>query len=201
MWSSNYKDFIVCDDAGLPQFQGFIHFGRTQGPNGPDVAHKVSLEIGAVLHFQYAAWGQFQMKQCWYRCVELLKCPGGEESINEMYSLTLDDAAAHCIEIPESWVAGLPLPQGLDSLPPSWHLQEILKMFDVQGADFFEGLDIWHVPELRDAFSRQCNRLPNQQGVLRMMRLKRTIKDACKKVLPDFCVAAIRKVRHNRRFS
>ena len=160
VWSNNYKDFIVHDAPELGYNEGILHFGRTQGPNTPDNWHTVPLEQGAVLHFQFAAWRQFQAKQCWYRCAELRQHPDQAEAINERYAITLDDPTAKTTPIPSEWVAGLPVPRHLNELPPAWHLQEIFGMFEQHGAEFFEALDIWHVPELHTEFMRLTGKHP-----------------------------------------
>lgn len=190
-WDRNYKDFIVCDDPGLSLDEVFIHFGRTQGPNTPEIQHTVPLEKGAVIDMRYAFWNLFQCKQCWYRCVELCKNKGEEDVINEIYAGSLEDSSALCVATPREWLDGLTLPQSPDNLYNSRYYKEILALFNEYGPSFFEGLDIWHVPELRKEFYKKTGRFPDQQAVLRKILALRVIKYACN--LPGLFIKFLRK--------
>lgn len=207
VWSSHYTDFAVHDDPSLPGLQGFLHLGRTQGVNTDDNWHKVPLSEGPALHFQFCSWQRFQMKQCWYRCVELVKFPSEFERINSVYSITLDSPEEYCSPVLAKWTEGLPISENLESLPPAWQFSAILDMFEKHGVRFFEPLQIWHVPELRDIFVREVGcepRTPEECTPLAAKiksKLKSALpkpaamKHALKSVLPESILSVIRNIR------
>ena len=89
VWSNNWKDFIVADD-GISGFDyGFIGVGRTNGPN-ENTWMQLNAEHGAVLHYQFSLYNNFQLKQCLYRIQELIHLGQSScGSINQKYSITL----------------------------------------------------------------------------------------------------------------
>ncbi len=46
--------------------------------------------------------------------------------------------------------AGILIPDGLAEIGPAWHLAETLECFDKYGSEYFEPVEIWQVPELRE---------------------------------------------------
>ena len=92
VWSNNWKEFIVADHPSLSYDSDMhMHLGRT--PVSPDESgdsHWLRLppQYGAVMHFQFAAYNNFQLKQSWFRCSELIQNPGTEAAINTKYSIT-----------------------------------------------------------------------------------------------------------------
>jgi hypothetical protein len=83
--------------------------------------------------------------------------------INEKYAITLDDPTARCTSVPSAWLAGIP---GLDDLKNQglgWYEQGVLDYFDRHGAEFFEPLEIWHVPQFRAAFREHIKRDPRSE--------------------------------------
>jgi len=171
VWSDNFKDFAFADDgANRAESSGGREWGvfRTPGPNSEHNWRRLPADKGAVFHFQFVPWQRFQAKQAWYRCVELI---GGQQSpyqINRMYAPTLDDAAAGCAEVPAGWYRGIDVPSGLASLPASWQLESTLQLFTEHGVGFFEPLQIWHVPELRERFIAEVGREPKPDLTLRV---------------------------------
>lgn len=162
VWSNNYKDFIVADD-GILSYGGSglsLHtVGRTPGSNEGTLL-RLNPNYGAVLHYQFSAWNSFQLKQCWYKCLEL--CNEGKEAarqINFNYSITMMDNDVKMMEMPKSWTDGVVEPNVLihdpdwksESFIPSYlyMLEEIYSMFDKHGVDYFEHLEIWHIPQLK----------------------------------------------------
>ena len=161
VWSDNWKDFIFADDPSLSyNSEQHMHLGRT--PVSPDESGdsnwlRIDQNIGTVLHFQFSAYNNFQLKQSWFRCSELIQSPGTEAEINAKYSITLLDDNVGLKEMPEVWYEGIPMPTvGYD---PEWSeesfarkdlLPGILKYFDDYGVEYFKGLDIWHIPQLAE---------------------------------------------------
>jgi hypothetical protein len=162
VWSNNYKDFIFCDDGLSHHSYAFLGVGRTPGSNDEGSLIRLESEnYGGVLHFQFVSWDRFQLKQAWYRCSELINKPGSAQSINEIYKITLDDPYAKLAKLPANWIEDLILPKYLESSAVSlWHQDDIFNFFDKHGAEFFEGLQIWHIDLLRREFFKRLGRYP-----------------------------------------
>jgi glycosyltransferase involved in cell wall biosynthesis len=161
VWSNNYKDFIVCDHPSHGFREQFIHCGRTPGPTNEDNTIRLAPDKGAVLHFQFVPWHRFQVKQAYYRCLELVHGHQSPEEINSVYSITFDTAEEGFKEVPPAWLNGIAIPSDISHLPPAWHLDEILSWFDEYGITYFESLQIWHIPELRAEFLTRVGREPS----------------------------------------
>jgi glycosyltransferase involved in cell wall biosynthesis len=162
-WSNNWKDFIVCDSPELSYSWDGISshtVGRTPGHNNGSWV-TLPLQYGGVLHYQFSVWNTFQLKQCWYKCCELV-ARGKEHanSINSTYSITMMDENVGLREIPEDWIYGIPVPN-IPNYDETWDekyflrndlLPSIYKMFDQYGVEYFKDLHIWHIPQLRNKF-------------------------------------------------
>jgi len=162
VWSNNWKDFIVADSPELTyNSKQHMHLGRTPlGDHESGKSHWISYppNYAAVMHFQFSVYNNFQLKQCWLRCSELIQEPGTEGAINAKYSITLLDQGVGLQEMPKEWYDGVPFPT-VDNFDSEWNedkflrkdlLPGIMKYFDDYGADYFKGLDIWHIPQLKD---------------------------------------------------
>lgn len=159
VWSNNYKDFIVCDDGSISYPYQWLHVGRTPGENNDRTFLRLNLKYGGVMHYQFSDWKNFQIKQCYYRCAELVKKPGLEIAVNQQYSITLDDPNSVVRAAPESWYSLYPKPD-LFARPRDWRWERIMLYFDEYGAEYFEKLNIWHVPELKEEFCKRVGRQP-----------------------------------------
>jgi glycosyltransferase involved in cell wall biosynthesis len=113
-----------------------------------------------LLHFHFVAWKKSQLKQAWYRCTELISGKRNAKRINNTYRVTLMPSDVRVQPVPPEWTAGLDIPQSLEDVSSSWHLEEIIGFFEKHGALFFEDLQIWHVPELHEAFVKKTGREP-----------------------------------------
>lgn len=154
-WKENYKDVIVYD---LPEYSfenKEFSEGRTEGPNGGNIVRLPS-SAGVILHFQFVDFRQAQMKQAWYRCVELTQSKRGPRRINHMYSITLDDENVRCADITDTWLEALKHETRLNDS----HLHAIIALFNEHGILTFEPLEIWHIPELREEFFMRTGRKP-----------------------------------------
>ena len=161
VWSNNWKDFIVADSPELTyNSKQHMHLGRTPlGNHESGKSHWISYppNYAAVMHFQFSVYNNFQLKQCWLRCSELIQEPGTEGAINAKYSITLLDQGVGLQEMPKEWYNNVPFPT-VDNFDSEWNedkflrkdlLPGIMKYFDDYGADYFRGLDIWHIPQLK----------------------------------------------------
>ena len=173
VWSNNWKDFIVHDDSSLSyNHKQHMHLGRT--PASPlevnnESWRRLENEHGAVMHFQFSAYNNFQLKQSWLRCSELIQEPHNIHAINSKYSITLLEHNVGLAEMPNSWYDGIPLPKA-EIFDSEWNessfvradlLPGIYKYFEDYGVQFFEPLNIWHVPQLKNYFIKETGRIPN----------------------------------------
>ena len=156
VWSNNWKDFIVYDDPSLIYDYNYMAEGRTVGSN-ENTWKRLPPEVGTVLHFQFSAFNNFQLKQAWCRCGELVQRPSTALAINSKYSITLLDQNVGLKEMPQEWTKGIPIPD-VPSFDPHWNekyflrkdlLSGIYKYFDDYGVEYFKDLDIWHIPQLK----------------------------------------------------
>ena len=172
VWSNNWKDFVVCDDPSLSyNHNQHMHLGRTPvsvSDINNESWRRLENEHGAVMHFQFSAYNNFQLKQCWLRCSELIQEPHNFQGINIKYSITLLEQNVGLEEMPKSWYDGIVLPK-VENFDPEWKdssfvradlLPGIYKYFEDYGVEFFENLNIWHVPQLRNYFIKQTGRMP-----------------------------------------
>ena len=170
VWSRNFKDFIVCDNPSLEYDQNyFLCEGRTIGPNNDRTLRRLEVEHGAVLHYQFTFYNNFHLKQSWYRVGELVhKSHSAIGEINSKYSITMLESNVGMKEMPKEWYEGIPLPN-FPNFDPDWNekyfmkknlLPDIYKHFDDYGVEYFEPLDIWHVPQLKNYFIKQTGRKP-----------------------------------------
>ena len=172
VWSNNWKEFVACDDPSLSYNSNqHMHLGRTPvAPTeiGDSRWIRFSNTDGAVMHFQFSAYNNFQLKQCWFRCSELIQEPNNFHAINSKYSITLLEDNVGLADMPENWYNEIPLPN-VKNFDPDWDdksfvradlLPGIIKYFEDYGVEFFEPLNIWHVPQLRNYFIKQTARKP-----------------------------------------
>jgi glycosyltransferase involved in cell wall biosynthesis len=148
VWSNNYKDFIVCDKSDLKYDYQWLHVGRTPGVNNDNTLLKLNPKFGAVLHYQFCDWENFQIKQCYLRCSELIKNPGNEYNINKKYSITLDSDNVYLKEIPEDWS-----PEknpDFSKREMDWRFFKIKDFFSEYGVEFFSKLEIWHCKSIQE---------------------------------------------------
>jgi hypothetical protein len=166
-WSNSFKDFAFADDGQCSFVGQWPHqIGRTPGPNDPNLLADIPADVGAVLHYQFVPWRKFEAKQAWYRCAELIRSPDGSYAINQMYAPTLDEPEAGSTQVPQEWLMGVDVPAGMPELRAAWHMAEILGWFDEYGVTFFEPVQIWHVPELRERFISEVGRDPKPNTAL-----------------------------------
>jgi hypothetical protein len=157
-------------------------------PTGMD-APVIRDESLHLLHLQWLIPQRNQLKQAWYRCLELLD---GRKAaaINEFYSVTLEDARVPTSNVPREWSGDVSFPAEDGDRLSSWHQREILEWFDRYGIGSFEALEIWHVRALRDEFQKRMGRLPKsdrsyQPGwPVRAQRFGRRLVSAARRRLP-----------------
>jgi len=174
VWSNNWKDFIVMDhpDCSYNSSQ-HMHLSRTPRFINENESSWIRIDpnYGAVLHYQFSAYNNFQLKQAWFRCSELIQRPNDFNYINQVYGITLLDQNVGMSEMPKEWYDGVPVPNVLN-YDPDWEensfvrtdlLPGIFKYFDDYGVEFFEDLHIWHIPQLKNFFYEKTGRYPGQK--------------------------------------
>jgi hypothetical protein len=160
IWTNLYKDFAFADSGDTDHGHAFLGVSRTAGPTDAATWHQLGPDRAAVLHYQFVTWQRTQVKQAWYRCAELINTPARAFEINEMYAISLDAADVGTVPVPAEWTDGITVPDGIEDLPPGWHLAEILAWFDRYGIAFFEPLQIWHIEQLHQLFVEREGREP-----------------------------------------
>lgn len=152
IWSNNFKDFLFYDNGKLDFPNIWMHTPRTPGENRIDNNYKISIDKGAVLHFQFSNWECFQIKQCWYRCSELIMNNGNNiNSINEKYKITLEDKNTKLSKLDHNLFYDIILPNDDEiRVQSNWRLEQIKNWFIKYGINFFNKLDIWHVDQIKN---------------------------------------------------
>ncbi len=126
----------------------------------PDDRLKFHAEDVPVLHLQWLLPRRNQVRQAWYRCREWIHGERPLREINRQYSFTLPNQRVATVPVPPGWVADVTFPDvGVDAIA-GWQERDILRWFAERGPQFFEPLEIWHIPVLRDAFVRAIGRAP-----------------------------------------
>ena len=159
VWSRNFKDFIVCDHPSLTYEYQYMCEGRTIGWHDDNTLRRLEVEHGAVLHYQFACFNNFLLKQAWCQVGELVQQgPGALGAINSKYSICYQDQNVGMKEMPADWIKGIPEPP-VPNFDPEWKeenflrknlLPDIYRHFDEYGVEYFEGLNIWQIPQLSE---------------------------------------------------
>lgn len=172
-----WKDFAVCDSSTLSFSNQFLSEARTPGPYGAPLV--LAEKDGVVLHWQFARWQVTQYKQALYRCLELIEGSRSARRINHTYSITLEDEGLTTLPLPSVWVEGILIPS-IQTSDTNWYKEEIQKLFTKHGIQFFEQLQIWHIPELHQQFVEKTGREPKvaifPKWLIALNRLRHGIK-------------------------
>ncbi len=160
VWYRNYQRAAWLDDGVTNYGEEIIindHVARVP-PTFLDNCKKI--DGLPIIHLQWLSWNKTQFKQILYRCTELVKKPNDYISINSAYSHSLDCDISKLSKVKPEWIEGIDSIKTAEDLKPTWHLQEIKKLFDEHGILYFEPLQIWHIKELEDEFIKQIGRKP-----------------------------------------
>ena len=159
VWSNNFKDFIFYDDKKTLFKDQEFHIPRTPTHNWKNIRY--TKDTCSILHFQFSNWEQFQMKQCWYRCMEMTNSNISADKINMKYSITLEKTLNPVFEkirilkntkkIKEDYVNDIKMPDNENYNPiEDWRFQDIKILFSNYGHEKYLNLDIWHVKEIKE---------------------------------------------------
>ena len=172
VWSNLFKDFVVADSPELDYYYTFMADGRTIGDNSEDKWLRIEPNIGCVLHYQFAMFNNFHLKQAWKQVGELVqRGPDSLNSILEKYSICFLDENVGLSKIPDEWIVDIPIPN-VPNFDSEWKeenylrqdlLPKIIEHFNTMGIEYFEGLKIWHIPQLREMFIQKTGRYPGEK--------------------------------------
>jgi hypothetical protein len=150
------------DNGSYEHVHEFVINGHTSiipECDGPAVCLRTPL-----IHLQFVAWERLQWKQAWYRCSEFVAQAFSARRINNKYSHSLDTPAVQTLELPPEWRDSLsPLPLSILETPPAWQKDAVLAWINDYGIEYFEPLQIWHIPELCERFRRETGRMPHPE--------------------------------------
>ncbi len=160
-WAPMLKDFAFADKPDISYPEGLIHFSRTP------ISHTEgswvnSTADGVVIHTQFAQWRRTELKQAWYRCLELVFTQQKARHINFTYEITKEKMVDSVVTIKKDWIEGIIFPSDLEEFELDWHAKEVFSWFEEKGPLFFERLDIWHIKIFRDYFEAKIGRAPRK---------------------------------------
>lgn len=141
---NNFKDFMFIDDGNLFYKDEFILNDHTSRIPTLNLNKIIKLKF-PLLHFQFVNWERAQLKQIWYMCNELIEFSNAQD-INKKYFSSRDETGIKYSKSKKSWLLGLENYNDLNRANSnnSWHLNEIKKLFDKYGSEYFLELDIWN---------------------------------------------------------
>jgi hypothetical protein len=159
-WFRNYQRAAWIDDKTTNYgHEVIINDHTSRVPHG-FLKRNTRIDSIPIIHLQWVYWEKTQLKQALYRCVELINKPNKYISINSSYALSLDCKSVKLSKVPTMWTEELESLKKVKEFKPTWHLQEIYRLFDKYGILLFEPLQIWHIPELNDQFIKIVGRKP-----------------------------------------
>jgi hypothetical protein len=200
VWKKIVKDFAVCDDGASRFCESHIrHEGRTPGSNEARNLIAVPRAEGSVLHYQFVPFLRFQMKQSFQRVRELWEnvIQKGDEydkavlSINRNYAITLDDPKARTVPLPCEWYQGMTDLDTLAQAPAGWYEEAIMDFLSRKPIEWFEPLQIWHIPSLREKFVKQTGREPVSREIPLLLQLKSYVRNRAVNPILQFLRGAL----------
>jgi hypothetical protein len=159
LYAPHWKALGLVDDRTVDfdrQDRLPLHQPRIPEGVAPTVVRSDELRV---FHLQWLMGEANQMKQAWYRCREWLEGRSAAD-VNRQYSITLPAPRARTSMVPAEWVGGLSFPHPRTGAEISWQEREVFEWFREHGAEFFEPLELWHIPKLRQYFREHVGRRP-----------------------------------------
>lgn len=172
LWSNLYKDFVYCDNL-KDKFTEYYHdYGRTPGDNAVRKQIKIFSNQGAIMHFQYANWSNYQYKQAWNMCHTLTlkkneistNISQSANKINRMYFYTYFENFPKLRKIDRLELKHIPKKYFNNiniNNSEFWH-KRFNSFFNKNKIENFEQLNIWHIPFLKKLFFNKTNRFPQK---------------------------------------
>jgi hypothetical protein len=161
IWSNIYKDFIFCDNL-KNNFCNVFGYARTPGSITKNNTIYVKESEGAVMHFQFVNWNNFQLKQAWNMCQHLLIEKISEPSINRMFFYTKFENFPKLKKIEPDWQKHIPSEYFKDIYIDTrkFWIDKFGKLFKENTIKNFEQLNIWHIQLLKNYYLNFCNHIP-----------------------------------------
>ncbi len=161
-WRENYKTIAFYDDRKVDYNRDYItqeHIDRI-----PKTDYIVRLDT-PILHLQWLGQKRSEIKQAVYMCTEKTD-KWDPRKTNNRYSVAKFLKNLPLATLKAEWLKEVYFPTQAEreSYDPV-KLQDIMTMFDKHGSLFFEPLEIWHIPELRDRFVKENGRQPTKTQV------------------------------------
>jgi hypothetical protein len=150
---------LVDDRVSDYERTGGLLLHKSRVPAGPDAPTLRRADL-PVLHLQDLFVEHHQIKQAWYRCREWIDQGKAAAEINKFYSVTLPSGSVPTESVPAAWIQDLTFPDFSAKLD-SWQERELKRWFDEYGIEFFEPMEIWHIPALHAEFRRRTRRGPS----------------------------------------
>lgn len=142
---NHYQYFIFCDDRQCTYDGQILHTKRIPH-NLRGQEHKINGDYYGVMHFQYANWMNYLIKQSWYRCLEHTQQMRPPHAINQAYGFAKNETGLIVTSSPQEWFDGYNFFNPNDvKTPDNWRKKMILGWFNQYGIDYFKPLDIWDV--------------------------------------------------------
>jgi hypothetical protein len=155
IWSNSYKDFIVYDD---PRYNfkklNYVDEPRTQGPNLKKKTIFLDINHGAVMHYQFINWNNFQLKQAWYMCQELLNNKKNSFQINRKYFFTYFENFPKIKKINTNWLKHVNknYVKNLNFDTSEYWKKRFISLFNSFNILTFKNLYIWNNKILKNIF-------------------------------------------------
>lgn len=145
------KPFIIHDDGSSQFHKTFMHVPRVP----TYVPGKIVDLPYAVLHFQHMHAVRNRYKNIWYMMSELRKGERSAMRINATYRPQRFTRRPY--DVATLTTDALPDPATDTKI---WQQEQVLQLLIEQGPAYFESLDIWQEPALRERFIAEVGREP-----------------------------------------
>jgi hypothetical protein len=183
VWYKNYQRAMwVDDDKTNYETEVIINDHTSRIPAG-FLNDCKRIDSVPIIHLQWVSWDKTQLKQALYRCSELVKSPKSFFVINDSYEHSLDSNRIKKNIVPPEWTDGINSLETVETLKPTWHFNEIIKLFDNNGIEFFEPLQIWHIKELENEFIKRVGRKPVSVQGNRINKIIKNFKNSLVKLI------------------
>lgn len=177
VWFRNYQRAMWVDDGKTEYDKVIVINDHTSRVPQKFLENCQRVDIVPIIHLQWVFWDRTQLKQAWYRCMELIKEKRKVISINSAYALSLDKKNVKLRKVQEIWIKDLKKSSlKLVESNGEGYLKEIFKLFDKMGILYFEPLQIWHIEELKSEFIKRTEKDPTSVQENKLVTVLRNLK-------------------------
>ena len=181
VWKDSFKPIAFWDDRIMNYVRNNIKMDHTSRVPYDKSYPNIEIEKYPLLHLQFAAWKKSQIKQSYYRCLEIiLEKNKSARRINHTYAETFDNKQIKLQPVKPGWLKNIELPDKIENISSEWHIKQILGWFNEYGIEKFEPLEIWHIEELHNEFVKKINREPKVQTYPKWLVKANDIKNKIK---------------------